>query len=71
MLNYDSNNLLLDESSDYVVVEADEFDRSFHRLTPHAEIITATEADHLDIYGTAAEYVAAFGTFVGLLAGSS
>lgn len=67
MLNYDSNNLLLDESSDYVVVEADEFDRSFHRLTPYAEIITATEADHLDIYGTAAEYVAAFGTFVGLL----
>lgn len=67
MLNYDSNNLLLDEESDYVVVEADEFDRSFHRLTPYAAIVTATEADHLDIYGTAAEYVAAFGIFVGLL----
>lgn len=67
MLNYDSQNLLLDESSDYVVVEADEFDRSFHRLSPYAAVVTATEADHLDIYGTPAEYVAAFREFVHLV----
>lgn len=67
MLNYDSQNLLLDEESDYVVVEADEFDRSFHRLSPFAAIVTATEADHLDIYGTPAEYVAAFRHFVSLV----
>ena len=57
--NY-STNLLLSDSSEYVVIEADEFDRSFHWLTPFATIITATDADHLDIYGTKEAYLERF-----------
>ncbi len=45
-----NSNLILNTSSDYVVVEADEFDHSFHRLTPSTALITCIEADHLDIY---------------------
>ena len=48
--NYHTN-LLLSDKSDFVVIEADEFDRSFHWLTPYATVITATDSDHLDIYG--------------------
>lgn len=47
--NYNSN-LILDEKSPWVVIEADEFDRSFHQLHPFASIVTSTDADHLDIY---------------------
>lgn len=64
-LNYDSN-LLLDEKSPYVVVEADEYDRSFHQLHPDAAIITSTQPDHLDIYGTAEAFREAFEHFIGL-----
>ena len=49
--NYGTN-YILSQKSPYVVIEADEFDRSFHWLTPFASVITATDADHLDIYGT-------------------
>ena len=49
--NFDSN-LHVDTKSDYVVVEADEYDRSFLQLHPHYAVITATDPDHLDIYGT-------------------
>ena len=49
--NYGTN-YLLSKDSPYVVIEADEFDRSFHHLRPYATVITATDADHLDIYGT-------------------
>ena len=49
--NFDSN-LYVDGKSDYVVVEADEYDRSFLQLHPHYAVITATDPDHLDIYGT-------------------
>ena len=49
--NYGTN-LLLSDSSEYMVIEADEFDRSFHWLSPHISVITATDPDHLDIYGT-------------------
>ena len=49
--NYGTN-LLLSSKSEYVVIEADEFDRSFHWLRPFATVITATDAEHLDIYGT-------------------
>lgn len=45
-------NLLIDRKSDYVVIEADEFDRSFLHLHPEVAVITAMDADHLDIYGT-------------------
>ena len=47
-----NSNVLIDKKSDYVVVEADEFDRSFLRLHPYKAVITATDPDHLDIYGT-------------------
>ena len=49
--NYGTNYILSDHS-DYVVIEADEFDRSFHWLRPWMSVITATDPDHLDIYGT-------------------
>ena len=57
--NYNSN-LIVTPSSEWVVVEADEFDRSFHQLSPYASIITSTDADHLDIYETKAELEHAF-----------
>ena len=45
-------NLLVSQSSPYTVIEADEFDRSFHWLTPYMSVITSADPDHLDIYGT-------------------
>lgn len=64
-LNFGSN-LLVDEKSPYVVVEADEYDRSFHRLSPYCSIITANQPDHLDIYGTAESFHEAFRIFAGM-----
>lgn len=58
-LNYNTN-LLISSASNYVIVEADEFDRSFLQLSPKAAIITSVDADHLDIYGTYDEYQKAF-----------
>ena len=57
--NYGTNYILSD-SSDYVVIEADEFDRSFHWLRPWMSVITATDPDHLDIYGTKEAYLESF-----------
>ena len=59
--NYDSNLLL--SSNPVLVAEADEFDRSFLQLHPHIAIVTATDADHLDIYNDHAHVVEAFGQF--------
>lgn len=64
--NYQTN-LLLSDKSDYVVIEADEFDRSFHWLTPYATVITATDSDHLDIYGTHEAYVESFRKYTSLI----
>lgn len=64
--NYGTN-LLLSDKSDLVVIEADEFDRSFHRLTPYATVITATDSDHLDIYGTHEAYVESFRKYTSLI----
>ena len=64
--NYGTN-LLLSDTSDYVVIEADEFDRSFHWLTPYATVITATDADHLDIYGTEEAYLESFNHYTSLI----
>jgi len=50
------SNVVIDTDSPYAVIEADEFDRSFLRLSPFASIITAMDPDHLDIYGTEAEF---------------
>ena len=58
-----SNNLLTDEKSEYIVVEADEFDRSFLQLTPYVAAITAMDEDHLDIYGNKANLIDAFEAF--------
>lgn len=64
--NYGTN-LLLSDKSDLVVIEADEFDRSFHWLTPYATVITATDSDHLDIYGTHEAYVESFRKYTSLI----
>lgn len=64
--NYQTN-LLLSDKSDYVVIEADEFDRSFHWLTPYATVITATDSDHLDIYGTREAYLESFRKYTSLI----
>lgn len=64
--NYKTN-LLLSPESGYVVIEADEFDRSFHRLSPWMAIITSADPDHLDIYGTAEAYRESFEHFTSLI----
>ena len=64
--NYTSN-LLLSDKSDLVVIEADEFDRSFHHLSPYIAVITSTDADHLDIYGTHEAYLESFAHFTSLI----
>ena len=64
--NYGTNYILAPES-DYVVIEADEFDRSFHHLAPFATVITATDPDHLDIYGTEEAYLESFRHYTELI----
>lgn len=64
--NYGTN-YLLSKTSPYVVIEADEFDRSFHHLRPYATVITATDADHLDIYGTEEAYLESFRHYTELI----
>jgi len=67
--NYHTN-LLLSKESEYVVVEADEYDRSFHHLTPFISVVTAVDADHLDIYGTPEAYREAFAHYTSLITGA-
>lgn len=64
--NYGSN-MLLSQDSPYSVVEADEYDRSFHHLRPFVAVITATDPDHLDIYGTEEAYLESFRHFTTLV----
>lgn len=68
-MNYGTN-ILLDKNSSYVVVEADEYDRSFHHLTPYMSVVTAVDPDHLDIYGTAEAYREAFAHYTSLITGA-
>ena len=63
--NYGTNYILSD--SDYVVIEADEFDRSFHQLRPWMTVITSTDPDHLDIYGTKEAYLESFRHYTTLI----
>lgn len=63
--NYGTNYIL--SNSDYVVIEADEFDRSFHWLSPWMSVITATDPDHLDIYGTKEAYLESFRHYTELI----
>ena len=64
--NYGTN-YILSEKSDYVVIEADEFDRSFHWLRPWMTVITSTDPDHLDIYGTKEAYLESFRHYTTLI----
>ena len=63
--NYGTNYIL--SQSDYIVIEADEFDRSFHWLRPWMSVITATDPDHLDIYGTKQAYLESFRHYTTLI----
>lgn len=62
--NYNSN-LILTSKSDLVVIEADEYDRSFLHLEPYIAAITSADPDHLDIYGNKENYLEAFAQFTG------
>ena len=64
--NYGTNYILSD-NSDFVVIEADEFDRSFHWLRPWMTVITSTDPDHLDIYGTKEAYLESFRHYTTLI----
>lgn len=64
--NYGTN-YILSNKSDYVVIEADEFDRSFHWLRPWMSVITSTDPDHLDIYGTKEAYLESFRHYTELI----
>lgn len=66
LLGYNSN-LILSGTSPYSVVEADEYDRSFHQLRPYIAVVTATDPDHLDIYGSEEEYLESFSHFTELI----
>lgn len=64
--NYGSN-LMLSDTSDLTVIEADEYDRSFHQLSPYMAAITSVDPDHLDIYGTEEAYRESFAIFTSLI----
>ena len=64
--NYNTNYIFSDKS-DFVVIEADEFDRSFHWLRPWMSVITSTDPDHLDIYGTKEAYLEGFRHYTELI----
>ncbi len=66
LLRYISN-LMLSPTSPYTVAEADEYDRSFHQLRPYIAVVTATDPDHLDIYGTEEAYLESFAHFTELI----
>lgn len=64
--NYGTN-FLLNPDSDLSVIEADEYDRSFHHLRPFVAVVTSTDPDHLDIYGTEEAYLESFAHFTELI----
>lgn len=67
ILRNTGSNLVLNEGSEYSVIEADEYDRSFHHLRPYIAVVTSTDPDHLDIYGDAEHYNEAFSIFTSLI----
>lgn len=67
ILRNTGSNLVLDEKSRFSVIEADEYDRSFHHLHPYIAVVTSTDPDHLDIYGDEEHYLEAFSIFTGLI----
>ncbi len=62
-----ASNYILSKESEFVVIEADEFDRSFHHLRPWMSVITSTDPDHLDIYGTKEAYLESFRYYTSLI----
>jgi len=64
--NYNTN-LLLSNESNLVVIEADEYDRSFHQLSPFMAVITSADPDHLDIYKTPEAFRESFEHFTSLI----
>lgn len=62
--NYQTNLLLSEKETPYIVTEADEFDRSFLQLQPQMAVVTSMDADHLEIYGTHQAIIDAFNQFV-------
>lgn len=67
ILRNTGSNLIISERSDYSVIEADEYDRSFHQLSPFLGVITSCDPDHLDIYGDEEHYLEAFSIFTSLI----
>lgn len=67
ILRNTGSNLVLNEKSRYSVIEADEYDRSFHQLHPWLAVVTSTDPDHLDIYGDEEHYLEAFSLFTLLI----
>ncbi|MFA5047303.1 MAG: UDP-N-acetylmuramate--L-alanine ligase, partial [Paludibacter sp.] len=64
--NYNTN-LLISKESNLVVIEADEYDRSFHQLSPYMAVITSADPDHLDIYETPEAFRESFEHFTSLI----
>lgn len=64
--NYGSN-LMLSATSPWSVIEADEYDRSFHHLRPYIAVVTSADPDHLDIYGSEEAYLESFAHFTSLI----
>lgn len=67
ILRNTGSNLLLSPGSRFSVIEADEYDRSFHHLSPFIAVVTSTDPDHLDIYGTEEAYLESFARFTELI----
>lgn len=67
ILRNTGSNLVLSDSSEWSVIEADEYDRSFHHLSPEIAVITSTDPDHLDIYGDEEGYLEGFAHFTSLI----
>ncbi len=67
ILRNTGSNLMISRGSQYSVIEADEYDRSFHQLHPWLAVVTSTDPDHLDIYGDEAGYLEGFAHFTSLI----
>lgn len=67
ILRNTGSNFMLSDHSDLAVIEADEYDRSFHQLSPWIGVVTSCDPDHLDIYGDEEHYLEAFSKFTSLI----
>ncbi len=67
ILRNTGSNLVLSDTSSWSVIEADEYDRSFHQLSPTVAVVTSTDPDHLDIYGDEEGYLEGFAHFTSLI----